>query len=83
MLTDEQLDDLYESGSEYAKTLSNFCKGLQILQTLSTKDEYRLQGEHDEIFVFAGPPTSNEQQIKLDRLGFRYDPEVESWRYLT
>jgi len=42
-----------------------------------------LQGEHDAIFVFAGPPVTDYQQIELDKLGFRFDEECESWRYYT
>ena len=84
MLTDDQLENLY-TGRDYMypRTLDNFIKALQILKTLSDREEYRLQGEHDEIFVFAGPPTSDEQQIELDKLGFRFDEDLESWRYNT
>jgi hypothetical protein len=82
MLTDEQLDEL-DIRRGPSKTLDNFIKGLRILENLSEKKDYRLQGEHDEIFVFAGPPISDEQQIELDKLGFRFDEELESWRYYT
>jgi hypothetical protein len=84
MLNDDQLDDLYYyPGYTYPRTIDNFVKGLRILDGLSEKDEYLLQGEHDEIFVFAGPPISDEQQIELDKLGFRFDEDRESWKYLT
>lgn len=82
MLTDEQLDEL-DIRQGPSKTLDNFIRGLRILENLSEKKDYRLQGEHDEIFVFAGPPISDEQQIELDKLGFRFDEELESWRYYT
>lgn len=83
MLTDDQLDDLYNNDYSYTRTLDNFIEGLRILEGLSEKKEYRLQGEHDEIYVFAGPSISDEQQIELDKLGFRFDEECESWRYYT
>jgi hypothetical protein len=84
MLTDEQLDDLDTSrGYSYERTLDNFIKGLRILETLMDEKTYVLQGEHDELFVYAGPPTSNEQQIELDKLGFRFDEDCESWRIFT
>jgi hypothetical protein len=86
MLSDEQLDDLnFDVGNEYnqPRTLDNFIKGLRILETLTDRKEYCLQGEHDEIYVYASAPTSDEQQIELDKLGFRYDDECESWRYYT
>ena len=84
MLTDDQLDDLDRNREYmYPRTLDNFCKGLQILKTLSDREEYMLQGEHDEIFVFAGAPVSDEQQIELDKLGFRFIEDLESWKYYT
>jgi hypothetical protein len=86
MLSDEQLDQRdYESIKTYnlPRTVDNFIKALEILKTLQKKDTYTLQGGHDEIYVFAGPPTSDEQQIELDRLGFRYDEDCESWRMFT
>jgi hypothetical protein len=84
MLTDDQLDEL-DSSREYSypRTVKNFIKALEILRTLAKKEEYLLQGEHDEIYVFAGPPTSDEQQIELDKLGFRFDEDLESWRIYT
>ncbi len=84
MLTDEQLDELdgYPRTS-YPRTLDNFIKALEIFKTLVVRDSYNLQGEHDEIYVLAGPPVSDEQQIELDRLGFRYDEDCESWRMYT
>ena len=83
MLTDDQLDELYDTDTQYERSLDNFIKGLRILETLMEKKTYVLQGEHDEIYVFAGPPTSDEQQIELDRLGFRFDEDCESWRIYT
>jgi hypothetical protein len=84
MLTDEQLDDL-QTGRDYCyeRNLDNFIKALRILEPLMDKKTYVLQGEHDEIYVFAGPPTSDEQQIELDKLGFRFDEDCESWRIYT
>jgi hypothetical protein len=81
MMTDDQLDEM--DLKSYPRTIDNFCRALQILKGLSDKTEYLLQGEHDEIYVFAGPPTSDEQQIELDRLSFRYDEECESWKIYT
>lgn len=84
MLSDEQLDDLYTKDYSYPRTINNFMQALKTLRWLASPDEeYRLQGEHDVIYVFAGPPTSDDQQIELDRLGFRYDAENESWRHYT
>lgn len=83
MLNDEQLDDLYDSKTSKPRTVDNFIKGLQILKPLMPRDSHILQGEHDIIYVFAGAPTSDEQQIELDQLGFRYDEENDSWEYNT
>ena len=84
MLTDDQLDEMDKSGRSYPRTIDNLVRALKILETLTDRKEYLIQGEHDELFVWAGPPISDEQQIELDRLGFRYDSDLEnSWRMYT
>jgi hypothetical protein len=87
MLTDEQLEEMERKEGytkyNYPRTIANFIRALQILEPLTDRDTHNIQGVHDEIFVYGEPPTSDEQQIELNRLGFRYDEDCSSWRIYT
>jgi hypothetical protein len=84
MLTHEELY-MRDRRERQPNDVPHFIKALEILRTLMSNpdQEFFIQGEHDEIYVFAGPPTSDEQQIELYSLGFMYDEDCGSWRVYT